>query len=103
MKFQGSGNPDPGCATLPSFQVREVLACEQEPDGSSLPRHPLNEADGFKVEDHLVHGRGADMKVSLHVGLGRRTAVELAVVIKECKILTLFVGEGFCRHEGSVP
>ena len=54
-------------------------------------------------EDHLVHGRRAHAKVFLHVGLSGRLAVDLAVVVNEGEILTLFVREGFCRHKGSVP
>jgi hypothetical protein len=85
------------------LQVRKILACEEEPEGSSLPGNPLNEAVGFQVEDHLVHRWRAHAKVSLHVGLGRRTAVDPAVVMNEREILPLFVREGFCRHKGSVP
>jgi len=85
------------------LQVRKILACEQEPDGSSLPGSSLNEAVGFQGEDHLVHGRRAHAKISLHVGLGGRPAVDPAVVVNERKILSLFVREGFCRHERSVP
>ena len=90
-------------STFQLFQVRKILACQQEPDGSSLPGSPLNEAVGFQCKDHLVHRRRAYAKVSLHVGLSGRTAVDPAVVMNESEILSLFVREGFCRHEGSVP
>jgi hypothetical protein len=90
-------------STLQLIQVREILARQEEPDGSSLPGSPLNETVGFQGKDHLVHGRRAHAKVCLHGGLGGRTAVDPAVVINEREILPLFVREGFCRHEGSVP
>ena len=93
----------PALSTIQLLQVRKFLSREQEPDGSSLPGSSLNEAVRFQGKDHLVNGWWADTKVSLHVGLGRRTAVDLAVVMNEREILSLFLREGFCRHQGSVP
>ena len=90
-------------SAFPLLQVRKIRACEQEPDGSSLSRNPFNVAVGFECDDHLVHGRRAHAKVSLHVGLGGRPAVDPAVVVNEREILSLSVREGFRRHEGSVP
>ena len=90
-------------STLQLIQVRQILSREEEPDGPSLPRNPLNETVGFQGKDHLVHGRRAHAKVSLHVGLGGRTAVDPAVVMNERQILPLFAREGFCRHKASVP
>src|SRR5882757_7483517 len=92
-----------GLRAPPLLKVGEVLPCEQQPEGSSLPRSPLNEAVGFECEDHLMHGRRAHAKISLHVGLRRRSAVDFGVVVNEREILALFVREGFRRHEGSVP
>lgn len=89
--------------TLQLLQIRKILACNQKPDGSSLPGSPLDKTVGFQGDDHLVHGRWAHPKVSLHVGLGGRPAVDLAVVVNEDEILSLFVREGFCRYKGSVP
>jgi hypothetical protein len=78
------------------LEIRKILAREQKPDGSSLPGSPLYETVGFKCEDHLVHGRRAHPKIALHVGLGGGLAFDLAVVVNEREILTLFVCEGFC-------
>jgi len=89
-------------SALHLLQVRKVLAREQKPEGSSLSRNSLNEAVGFQGEDHLVYGRWAHAKVSLHVGLGGRPAADPAVVVNEGEILPLFVCEGFRRHEESV-
>ena len=89
-------------STLQLLKIRKIPACKQKPDGSSLPGSTLNETVGFKSKDHLVHGGRAHAKVSLHIGLGGRLAVDLAVVVNEGEILTLFVGEGFCRHERSL-
>lgn len=80
---------------------RKILARKQEPNGSSLPGNSLNEAVGVQCEDHLVHGRKTHAKVSLHVGLGRGLAVDLAAVVNEREILTLFVCEGFWGHKES--
>ena len=71
-----------------------VLAWEQEPDGSSLPGNPLNEAIRFQGENHLVHRWRAHAEVSFHIGLGRGSAMDL-VVVDEREILTLLVREGF--------
>ena len=90
-------------STIQLLQVRKTFSREQEPDGSSLPGNPLNEAIRFQGEDHLVNGWWTHAKVSLHVGFGGRTAVDPAVVMNEREILPLFMREGFCRHEGSVP
>lgn len=49
-----------------------------------------------------MYGRRTHLKVSLHVGLGGRPAVDLAEVVDKCEILPLFVCEGFCGHRGSV-
>jgi transposase len=49
-----------------------------------------------------VNRRWADAKVFLHVGFGRRPAVQARVEVDKSQILTLLCGEGFCRatHSG---
>jgi len=84
---------------LHSLQVWKVLAREQKPEGSALPRSSLNVAVGFECDDHLVNRRRADAKVPLHLGLGRRTTVDFAVVVNEGEILALFMRERFRMHE----
>src|SRR5215207_3890089 len=44
-------------------------------------------------EHHLVSGRRAHAEVTLHVGLGRRTAVDTRVGVEEGQIRTLLVGQ----------
>jgi hypothetical protein len=44
-----------------------------------------------------VYGWWAHPELSLHVGFGGRLAVELAIVVDEREILSLFVREGFGR------
>lgn len=90
-----------GSKATMAHQFRKILACEQEPNGSSLSRDPRNAAVGLQRDDHLVHRRWTNPKVPLHVGLGGRLTVDLAVVV-EREILILFVRERFRRHEGSV-
>jgi hypothetical protein len=81
------------------LEIRKILACKQKPDGSASSRNPLNEAVGLQGDDHLMHRRWTHPKVPLHVDLGGRLAVDLAVIVNEREILTLFVREGFRRHE----
>jgi transposase len=50
----------------------------------------------FEGHDHLVNGRRADAKVLLHVGFGRRPAVQARVEVDEGQILALLGREGFC-------
>ena len=51
-----------------------------------------------KREDHLVHGRRADLEMALHVGLGRGTAMDAGVGVDEGQVLALPVGEAFRGH-----
>jgi hypothetical protein len=50
----------------------------------------------FEGHYHLVNGRRADAKVLLHVGFGRRPAVQARVEVDEGQILALLGREGFC-------
>jgi hypothetical protein len=49
-----------------------------------------------------VYGWRAHLKVSLHVGLGGRLAIDFSEVVNEREVLSLFVSEGFLGHGGSV-
>jgi hypothetical protein len=68
---------------MPLFEGRKILAGEQKPDRSPLAGRSLNKTVCFERADHLVYGRRAYLKVSLHVGLGWRLAVDLAVIVNE--------------------
>src|ERR1017187_10762148 len=73
-------------------------------DGPRLSGRSLEEAAGLERQDHLVYGRRGDAKVPLHFGLRGCAAVNLAVVIDESQVLTLFVGVGFPhRHLCDLP
>lgn len=70
----------------------------QKPNGSTLPRHALDKAVRLQCKNHLMNRGRAHLEISLHVGLSGRPAVDLAVVVDEGKVLTLFVSKGFGRH-----
>ena len=48
-----------------------------------------NEAVSFERHDHLVDGRRADFKVSLHIGLGWRASEHVLVGVDESQIPAL--------------
>jgi hypothetical protein len=50
----------------------------------------------FESYDHLMDRRRRDSEVCLHICFGRRTAINLCVVVDEGKVLTLFWSE--TRH-----
>jgi len=54
------------------------------------------------VPRHLVNRRWADAKIFLHVGFGRRLAVQARIGMDKRQILTLLGRKGFCRatHAG---
>jgi hypothetical protein len=73
-------------------------------DGPGLPGRSLDEAACFERQDHLMHGGRRDSKVLPHFSLRRRTSVDLAVVINESQILTLFVRVSFIHgHRSNKP
>ncbi len=84
------------------FQIRKCFARNQKPNGSSLPRNPLNKAVHLHCKNHLMNRGRAHLKISLHIGLSGRAAIDLAVVVNEGKILTLFISKGFCGHGRSL-
>jgi len=75
-------------------QVRELVARNQQADGSSLARCSLDKAMSFEHQNHLVYGRRGDFKVLLHFGLRRWEAVDFSVVVNERQVLALLVGVG---------
>lgn len=64
-------------------------------DAAGDPRLPSDETRTFEGQDHLVNRRWADAKVLLHVGFGRRPAVQARIQMNERQILTLLGREGF--------
>jgi hypothetical protein len=43
-------------------------------------------AKALQREDHLVHGRRAELEMALHVGLGRGTAVDAGIGVDEGQV-----------------
>ena len=66
------------------------------------PWLPSDELRAFERQHHLVDRRRADAKKFLHVGFGRRLAVQTRVEVDKRQILTLLGREVFCRvtHAG---
>ena len=56
-----------------------------------------DESRSFERQHHLVNRRRADAKIFLHVGFGRRSAVQTRVEVDKRQILTLLGREVFCR------
>jgi hypothetical protein len=52
-----------------------------------------DEAISLERHDHLVDRRRADLKVALHVGLGRRVTEHVRVGVDEGQVLPLLFGE----------
>ena len=63
---------------------------------------PSDEPAPLQHQHHLVNRRRADAKIFLHVGFGRRPAVQARVEVNKRQILALLGREGFCRatHAG---
>lgn len=55
-----------------------------------------DEAHAFEGQHHLVNGGRADAEVLLHVGFGRRSAVQAHGEVDKRQILALLRREGFC-------
>jgi Winged helix-turn helix len=79
-----------------------VLWINEHFDAAGNPWLPSDEACSFERQHHLVNRRRADAKILLHVGFGRRPAVQARVELDKRQILTLLGREGFCRatHAG---
>ena len=72
-----------------SFQVRQLLSGQEEPDRAGLARFSADEAPPLQHLDHVVDSRGRDTEVALHIGLRGRAAEELGVIVDEGKELAL--------------
>ena len=79
-----------------------MLRINEHFDAAGDPWLPSDEAGSFERQHHLVNRRRADAKILLHVGFGRRPAVQARVEVDKRQILALLGREGFCRatHAG---
>jgi transposase len=70
--------------------------------GTGEPWLPSDEPRPFERYHHLVNRRRADAKILLHVGFGRRAAVQTRIGVDKRQILALLGRESFCRatHAG---
>jgi transposase len=78
-----------------------VLRINEHFDASSGARLSPDEPCAFERKHHLVDRRRADSEILLHVGFGRRPAVQARVCVDKRQILAL-LGRGGCRatHAG---
>jgi transposase len=78
-----------------------VLRINEHFDASSGARLSPDEPCAFERKHHLVDRRRADSEILLHVGFGRRPAVQARVCVDKRQILALLGREG-CRaaHAG---
>ena len=60
-----------------------------------------NEAVSFERHDHLVDRGRADLKVALHVSLGRWASEHVRVSVDESQVLTLLFGEALSAEAAS--
>ena len=57
-------------------------------DAAGDPWLPSDEPCAFERQHHLVNGRWANAKILLHVGFGRRLAMQACIEVDEGQILT---------------
>jgi hypothetical protein len=71
---------------------------DQYLDASRYPGLTADQAGPFQGQDHLVYGRRSDLEMALHVGLGRRAAMDAGVGVDEGQVLALPVSEALSGH-----
>src|SRR3954468_19853446 len=76
----------------------QVFGGEEHLDAARDAWLAANVAEALQREDHLVHGRRAELEMALHVGLGRGTAVDAGIGVDERQVLPLPRGEAFRGH-----
>ena len=81
-----------------SRQIGQILTLDEQPDRPAQSGSPFDQAFGFQSEDHLMHGRRGNAKITFHICLRWRSSVDLGVVVDKREVLTLFVGVGLRRH-----
>ena len=62
------------------------------------PRLSPDETGAFQGEHHLMYGGRADPEMALHVGLGRRPALDARVGLDEGQVLALPIGQHRVRR-----
>jgi len=81
-----------------SLQIRQILTLDEQPDRPAHSGSPFDQAFGFPSEDHLMHGRRGNAKITFHICLCWSSSVDLGVVVDKREVLTLFIGVGLRRH-----
>src|SRR2546426_9729456 len=71
-------------------QVRQLLTCGEQPYGAPQAGSPFDQPLSLQREHHLVHGWRCYAKIPFHVGLRRRSPVDLRVIVDKGQVLPLF-------------
>jgi len=74
-----------------------VFGINEHFDAAGGSRLPSDEAFSFEGQYHLMDGRRPDAKILLHVGFGRRAAVQARIEVDKRQVLALLGRESFCR------
>src|SRR3954471_3514592 len=80
----------------------QVFGGEEHLDAARQPWLAADQAEALQREHHLVHGGWTDPEMTLHVGLGRGTAMDAGVGVNEGQVLTLRVGEPCRGHRHTI-
>src|SRR4051812_26666189 len=80
----------------------QIFGSEEHLDAARDAWLAADVAEALQREDHLVHGRRAELEMALHVGLGWGTAVDTGIGVDEGQVLPLPLGEAFCGHRHTI-
>ncbi len=73
-----------------------MLWINQHFDAAGGPWLSSDEPCSFERQHHLVNRRWGDAKILLHVGFGRRPAVQAGIEVDKGQLLALLGREAFC-------
>jgi hypothetical protein len=76
--------------------LKQLCRIHEQLDAAGGSPLTSDEPRAFERQHHLVNRRGTDAKILLHVGFGRRPAVQARLQVDEREILTLLGREGSC-------
>ena len=78
-----------------------MFRSNEDLDASGDAGLTLNEAISFERYDHLVDPGRADLKVTLHVGLGGWASEHVRIGVDESQVLALLFGEALSAEAAS--
>jgi hypothetical protein len=75
------------------LESRHLVGGNQDSNGPRLARYTLDNTTRLEREDHVVNGRGSDLKELLHVSFSRRPAMQKGVGVDVGQVLRLEIRE----------